>query len=109
MYRIYVTTPKTISPLLLWRECLRPHSSTWGTSCAKNIAGNVGQLLFYQIMHVRPITVECASDVAAARSSRNNKAISIRVCSMLSAYIFPVSPLSAFVAFTNFFGARSRR
>lgn len=36
------------------------------------IAMNVGQSLFYQIMHVRPITVEYSRDAATADSSQNN-------------------------------------
>lgn len=55
----------------------KPHTVGDGA----RVAMNVGQSLFYQIMHVRPITVEYSRDAAAAGSSQNNNRIfSISIC-----------------------------
>lgn len=83
MYRIFVTIPKTVcdgwftyAPVVN-APSLKPHTVVNGA----RVAMNVGQSLFYQIMHVRPITVEFSSDAATAGSPQNNnQAFSISIC-----------------------------
>lgn len=117
MYRIFVTIQKTILRCLMCvvRVCLdlsvcSPKSHT--AEDRARIAMNVGQSLFYQIMHVRPITVEYSRDAATADSSQNNnRTFPISICRIVyeceCLSFLPLSLIRAW-AFINFLVSKSR-
>lgn len=106
MYRIPVTIPTTIRvgwftyAQVVSASSLKPHTVASGA----RLAMNVGQSLFYQIIHVRPITVEYSRDAAAAGSPQTNRkafSISIRVKCVVYvfAHFFPLVSAKTFINF----------